>query len=297
MKKQFNLRYVWVAVGVAATLCLSAFAYRFYWTARCWRARTSLYEQPIYTTRYLSPDVMYRYDDDEESGSIIVKDRGTTIDDVWWVATMPGDTTAVFCDGCQRGYFNVNTGLPLFDERFDLAWVFSEGIAAVQQGKSVHFIRPDGSQAFSGTFGGYDHFHDFVFHDGLCAVISDSTHLMGLIDNQGQWLLEPVYKNVKVEPERGILATDTCYVTRLLAMDGRTVINPTVILEVERLAYSNADDSECDASCFVYTCDRRHYGLMSDDGTFITKPVYENVTAMNAHLYLTYPDGTLINAY
>ena len=94
-----------------------------------------------------------------------------------------------------RGYLNINTGKIIIPAQYNRAWNFSEGIAAVYKDGFVSFITEYGEPAFPATFPiRYDlNFDDiaFQFHDGLC-VMRTMNNKWGLINTQGEWVVEPV---------------------------------------------------------------------------------------------------------
>jgi hypothetical protein len=98
-----------------------------------------------------------------------------------------------------RGYVNLNTGRIIIPAQYKRAWNFSEGVAAVYKDGFVSFINEDGTLAFPKTFpirydDGYSEI-SFQFHDGLC-VMRTMSNKWGLINMQGEWVVEPVYNSM-----------------------------------------------------------------------------------------------------
>lgn len=133
-----------------------------------------------------------------------------TIPKVNWVSPpSDGDSLSVYaCDG-RRGYINVNTGEIVIDAKdhdFAKAWVFSEGLAAVQKDDRIGFMNSDGEMVLDFVFESTEKcrqwdFSGYVFHDGVCLMTEQEGHV-GLIDANGNWLLEPVYDEIW-EPSHG----------------------------------------------------------------------------------------------
>lgn len=98
-----------------------------------------------------------------------------------------------------RGYVNVNTGRIVIPAQYQRAWNFSEGIAVVYKEGLVSFINESGEPAFPTTFPiRYDLNFDniaFQFHDGLC-VMRTMDGQWGLINAQGEWVVEPIYNTI-----------------------------------------------------------------------------------------------------
>ena len=105
----------------------------------------------------------------------------------------------------KRGYLNVNTGQIIIPAQYNRAWNFSEGIAGVLKDGVVSFINEKGEPAFETTFPIiYDDDYSeiaFQFHDGLC-VMRTMDNLWGLINNRGEWVVEPQYSTISA-PQLG----------------------------------------------------------------------------------------------
>ena len=98
-----------------------------------------------------------------------------------------------------RGYLNVKTGKIIFPAQYQRAWNFSEGIAAVYKEGLVSFINSSGEPAFPTTFPirynlNYDDIA-FQFHNGLC-IMRTMDNKWGLINTQGEWVVEPIYNTI-----------------------------------------------------------------------------------------------------
>lgn len=111
-----------------------------------------------------------------------------------WVSDIPErDSLTVFCDkDGKRGFLNVNTGKIVIEGKYEHAWVFSEGLAAV--------VETDGRMGFVDHTGEYviapefDYFasHDYVFKHGVCCI-QNSEGMQGLINPDGKWVLPQEY--------------------------------------------------------------------------------------------------------
>ncbi len=111
-----------------------------------------------------------------------------------WVSDIPErDSLTVFCDkDGKRGFLNVNTGEIVIEGRYEHAWVFSEGLAAV--------VDPEGKMGFIDHAGKYviapelDYFasHDYLFKHGVCCI-ADGDGNQGLLNREGQWVLPQEY--------------------------------------------------------------------------------------------------------
>lgn len=97
-----------------------------------------------------------------------------------------------------RGYLNIRSGRIVIPAQYERAWNFSEGLAAVLKDGVVSFITPTGEPAFPRTFPiHYDDYSDiyFQFHSGLC-VMRTINNKWGLVNTDGEWVVEPVYSSI-----------------------------------------------------------------------------------------------------
>lgn len=114
-----------------------------------------------------------------------------------WVSEAPSrDYLAVFCDkNDKRGFINVNTGEIVIEGKFEYAWVFSEGLAAVvEPGGKMGFIDHDGNYAIEPEFD-YISTHDYVFKHDVCCIGNESGY-QGLINRNGEWVVPQIYSYI-----------------------------------------------------------------------------------------------------
>ena len=131
------------------------------------------------------------------------KNKYTTPRVDWVSVPEEGDSLSVYALDGRRGYVNVNTGEIVIDAKdhdFAKAWVFSEGMAAVQKDDKIGFINSDGEMVIDYMFDSTEDcrkwdFSGYVFHDGVCIMTEKDGHI-GVIDTKGNWILEPVYDDI-----------------------------------------------------------------------------------------------------
>ena len=126
--------------------------------------------------------------------------KKVVIEDVDWVVlSTDKDSLAVFSKNGKRGYLNRFTGEIAIPAVYTRAWVFSEGLAAVERDNELVFIDHSGNVVIDKDF--KVHYDDpkYAFHDGYCVVKSDLSGTSGLIDRQGNWVLKPEYDNISHE--------------------------------------------------------------------------------------------------
>lgn len=118
--------------------------------------------------------------------------------DVDWVVTSEDkDSLAVFSKEGKRGYINRFTGEIIVPLSFKRAWVFSEGLAAVEKDKKLMFIDHQGNVLIDKNF--QVHFNDpaYAFKNGYCVIQDPVNGKVGLIDKKGEWALHPEFDNIR----------------------------------------------------------------------------------------------------
>lgn len=106
------------------------------------------------------------------------------------------DSLVVFRDfHKKRGFLNTRTGKIILPAKYDRAWNFREGVAAVYLDGTISFINSQGKQAFPTTFPIQYNDDAFLFHDGYCAM-SNLEGRWGLINHDGEWLIDPVFSEI-----------------------------------------------------------------------------------------------------
>lgn len=107
------------------------------------------------------------------------------------------DTLTVFEDkNGMRGYLNAYTGEIAIPAQFEHAWIFSEGVGAVVKNGKLGFIDHQGNWAIQPRFRYADENVEYVFHNGLC-MVKDSCGIFGLIDLEGNYVLESEYTLIR----------------------------------------------------------------------------------------------------
>ena len=120
-----------------------------------------------------------------------------------WVSNAPiNDSLAVYAIPEKRGYINTKNGEIVIDAElndYHKAWIFSEGLAAVMKDGKIGFINDQNDVVIPFQFDYTDkcRMYDFgyVFHNGYCAM-TDADGNLGLIDKNGNWVVEPEYDEI-----------------------------------------------------------------------------------------------------
>ena len=166
----------------------------------------ALYEDAYgrdYWDRKLSENVTLRSFSDNK-WRVYNKQTGEyTTEKINWVSEAPEtDSLAVYALPGKRGYININTGHIIIDAEandYRKAWVFSDGLAAVMKDGKIGFINDKNEVVIPLQFDYTDkcRMYDFgyVFHNGYCAM-TDADGNLGLIDKNGNWVVEPEYDEI-----------------------------------------------------------------------------------------------------
>ena len=166
----------------------------------------ALYEDAYgrdYWDRKLSENVTLRSFSDNK-WRVYNKQTGEyTTEKINWVSEAPEtDSLAVYALPGKRGYININTGHIIIDAEandYRKAWVFSDGLAAVMKDGKIGFINEQNDVVIPFQFDYTDkcRMYDFgyVFHNGYCAM-TDADGNLGLIDKNGNWVVEPEYDEI-----------------------------------------------------------------------------------------------------
>lgn len=192
-------RTVWrLATGVIATLVLIV-SVALLWTFldevvyREWiRPYTS---ERVYRCKNLSSRIEFQRLYYQESGRVYDNvEKKVLLEDVDWVSTSSdNDSLAVFAWKEKRGYLNRFTGEVVIPAIYTRAWVFCEGIAAVEKDGELLFIDHVGRVVIDKDFTVMGEDPIYAFLNGYCEVKNSLDGKTGLIDRQGNWVLLPEY--------------------------------------------------------------------------------------------------------
>lgn len=214
-----------------------------------------------------------------------------------WTNTSGDDSLGVFAIDGKRGYFNIYTKRVVIEPKYNKAWVFSEGLAGVELDGYIGFINGEGKVVidFKYPYRG-NSCVDFVFHDGHC-VVADTYGKCGVINKTGMWIIKPAYDHIHFTSEYAVVSMRD---GKQMQIDySGNIINEHVVDSVKELCFTanakNNDSNEVDFSkiptgYYVYKTYGRA-GLMDGNGHRLTEPIYSNITAINATLFL----GTLLD--
>ena len=174
--------------------------------------------------RYVSPYVIYH--DWYPSYLYNMKTGCRTLTDIHWICkSSDGDSIACYStlEEHKRGYFNRFTGEVVVPAQFDKAWIFSDGLACVYEKGMLHFIDHEGKKVMDKEFPYGIRNDDYCFHNGLC-IMYDENGRFGLIDKQGEWVVEPQYYEIAYDTKGFWLVQDRDWNYGLLDAKGQMML-------------------------------------------------------------------------
>lgn len=234
----------------------------------------------------------------EDDGNITIKNTETgevTAEKIKfdWTSSSPNDSLGVFCSDGKRGYYNSYTGKIVVPAQYRRAWVFSEGLAAVQKNGMIGFINRKGEVAIPFRYPYHGNpLSEFVFDNGHC-IVADTTGKCGVINRKGEWIIQPKYDNIDAYEEYVIASS--AGIRRQLTYDNK-VINSFVVDNIKALTYTEKEryenkdgeivylDIEVKTGMFSYSVGGR-CGLMDTNCRRLTEPLYSRIIAVNKNMY------------
>ena len=211
------------------------------------------------------------------------------------------DSFAVFCSENKRGYYNTNTGKIAIAPQYRRAWIFSEGLAAVQKDGNIGFIDHSGKTIIDFIFPYHGNpLSEFIFINGHC-VVADSTGQCGVIDTKGNWIIAAEYDHISAFKEYAIVTK--AGLRKQMSYDGK-VLNAFVLDNLRELTYKTEERIEnkegnveylektVRTGFFSYRTGGR-CGLMDSNCRRLTEPLYSSIYAVNDRIFR----ATLIDGY
>lgn len=153
--------------------------------------------EEYYNVQYLSRGATY-YNQYLEEGFVKNADGKKTIKNICWIAKPLGyDSLICYSNGKARGYFNMYNGEVGIKPKYSHAWIFSEGLASVDDNGWIKFIDSSGKTVIDLNIPYIPGTEGYVFHNNHCAVHNNRRDRFGLIDKQGNWVLEAEYFSIE----------------------------------------------------------------------------------------------------
>lgn len=175
--------------------------------------------------QFVSRSVTYYAHCDDE-GYLKTCDGKKTITGIQWIAKPLGlDSLVCYSNGKKRGYFNMFTGKPVIEPQYKHAWIFSDGVASVDDGGWIKFIDASGKVVIDPKIPYISGMEGYVFHNNLCIVHNDRLNRFGIIDKRGNWVLPAAY--CAIEPIKKFWIVDDGVCKSLLDSAMHTVVPST----------------------------------------------------------------------
>lgn len=234
----------------------------------------------------------------EDDGNITIKNTQTgeiTAEKIKfdWTSSSPNDSLGVFCSDGKRGYYNSYTGKIVVPAQYRRAWIFSEGLAAVQKNGMIGFINRKGEVVIPFRYPYHGNpLSEFVFDNGHC-IVADTTGKCGVINSEGEWVIQPKYDNIDAYDEYVIVSS--AGVRKQLTYEEK-VINSFVVDNIKALTYTEQEryenkdgeilylDVEVKTGMFSYSVGGR-CGLMDANCRRLTDPLYSGIIAVDKNMY------------
>lgn len=234
----------------------------------------------------------------EEDGNITIKNTETgevTAEKIKfdWTSASPNDSLGVFCSDGKRGYYNSHTGKIVVPAQYRRAWIFSEGLAAVQKNGMIGFINRKGEVVIPFRYPYHGNpLSEFIFSNGHC-VVADTTGKCGVINRKGDWVIQPKYDNIDAYEEYVIASS--AGVRKQLTYEEK-VINSFVVDNIKALTFTEKEryenregevvylDVEVKTGLFSYSVGGR-CGLMDANCRRLTEPLYSRIIAVDKNMY------------
>lgn len=176
--------------GSALSSCINHIYYRY--------LANSYYNSSGYVGQYLSRNATYYSQEYQTDGYVETRDGKKTIKDIHWIVKPLGDDSLVcYSNGDARGYFNMLTGELAIKPQYKHAWVFSDGLASVDDNGWIKFIDANGNVAIDPKIPYIAGAEGYVFHNGHCVLHSNRRDKFGMIDKHGNWVMKADYDRIQ----------------------------------------------------------------------------------------------------
>lgn len=249
---------------------------------------------------------VYAYGEEPSEGHVSFKKNKSNIinpstkeiivEDIDWChysSNSDEDPIVLFAKKGKRGFCNIVTNEVIVEpSTYTKAWVFSEGLAAVERKGYIGFINTSGKVAidFKYSYRG-NSLYEFVFHDGYC-VVADSSNKIGVVDKKGRWAIKPLYDDVELTKDYAIVYKEGEF-KKQLDFKGH-VLQDGIIDDIYDIRYDvQYTDLETGEPKMGYARNNNYYeyrvgsysGLIDSKGKIITPPIYTDISGITSTLF------------
>jgi len=203
--------------------------------------------------------------------------RGNLItDSVDWVYNdQSGECIVPYSRNGRRGFINIEECSIHILPKYDHAWVFREGLAAVDIKGSLFFIDENDKIKIKGYT--YIPNKDFYFDNGLSMVGNDS--LVGLIDKNGKWVISPIYDYIRLRKDDNTI--------HAILPNHRIVVFDVNGKKTSECFINRIQISENNPHVYSYESDGGWYGLINVSGKRISEPLYSYIEFLKNNIICT----------
>lgn len=246
----------------------------------------------VWEEKYISNNIVLQEMYYSEKKRLYDKNKGKVIlNDVNWVVISDdNDSLAVFARNGKRGYINRFTGVISVPELYNRAWIFSEGLAAVEKNGELLFIDHSGNVVIDKDFQVYFDDPKYAFRNGYCIIKNPVDGKMGLIDRTGKWVLNAEYDNLfnndgfwQVE-KNGYVGLYTANLEPMFPVENTAIYVNDGIIEVRHANHTAkrydmegnvvTDFVIDEISNMQYETTELNNDTKSDDGEFVNNKIY-----------------------
>lgn len=182
--------------GLFAILCLYMVGKEVYhWYDK---QRFSCNQPYCYMSTCISRNIYFHHHDDGKGYIYNIHSGEKYLKHIAWIAKPAGkDSLVCFSDGKKRGYFNKYTGKVVIRPKYNHAWIFSDGLASVEENGYIKFIDATGKVVIDKKMPYIPGMQGYVFHGGYCVVDTNDGELCGLMDKTGKIVLPLEYSSIQ----------------------------------------------------------------------------------------------------
>ena len=156
------------------------------------------FDDSYYDSQYLSRNATYYSRSYETDGYVETRDGKKTVKGIHWISKPLGDDSLVcYSNGDARGYFNMLTGEIAIKPQYKHAWVFSEGLASVDDNGMIKFIDAKGNVVIDLNIPYITGAEGYVFHNRHCVIHNNKRDKFGMIDKHGNWVMKAEYDRIQ----------------------------------------------------------------------------------------------------
>ncbi|MBO4588287.1 MAG: WG repeat-containing protein [Bacteroidales bacterium] len=248
----------------------------------------------------------YYYGDEPSGGHISYKNgksnivnpatKEVIVEDIDWSHYSDNsdeNPLVLFAKNGKRGFCNIMTNEVIVKpESYTKAWVFSEGLAAVERKGYIGFVDTSGKVAIDFRFSYRGNsLYEFVFHNGYC-VVADSANRIGVIDKKGRWVVKPLYDDVDLAKDYAIVYKEGDF-KKQVDFNGN-VVQEGIIDNISELYYEVRYNDLVSGEPKVGQAKNNNFyaynvggysGLIDSKGKVVTPPIYTDISGITATLF------------